>query len=97
EILDQLGTTFTEDERPLADEGRTLSACVDKLAPKQRELLRQRYEFGTSLKELSQLLSRSVGAINMQLVRIRQILLDCTERTTPRATCARTSSLKASS
>ncbi|MBN1670504.1 MAG: RNA polymerase subunit sigma, partial [Kiritimatiellae bacterium] len=64
----------------LAAERRALVQCVQRLPDDQRELLHMRYHRGRSLEELARHLRKTLAAVNMTLVRIRQVLLKCTER-----------------
>jgi RNA polymerase sigma-70 factor (ECF subfamily) len=76
----------------LADEGaaesalrererRALDACVERLHPKQRELIRRCYGGGATIKEAAQSLGRSATSLYKALDRIRLALLECIERT----------------
>jgi RNA polymerase sigma-70 factor (ECF subfamily) len=79
-LLDRVAATLAEEAGPVAARRRALSACLEKLPPDQRELVKQRYESGRSLDDLARAMNRTVAAVNMILVRIRRALLDCTRR-----------------
>lgn len=76
EVLEDVARVLEEERLP--EEGSALSGCLEKLQPDQRELLRLRYEEGVSLRALAERLGQSLAAVNMKLVRIRRLLLDCT-------------------
>jgi len=80
ELIEEIGLGIEEEADRHAAESRALAACVDKLPPHSRELLRERYAEGTPLTDLARRLDQSLAALNMKLVRIRKALLDCTRR-----------------
>lgn len=56
-----------------------LTACLQKLKPADRELIRHRYFENTPLAEYSSQINRSVGSLKVTLHRIRNRLLQCVE------------------
>ena len=66
---------WDEDERRLA-----LRHCVARLDVRQRQLLRQRYEEGTSMKQLAEQQGKSQAAVKMALRRVRESLMACIQR-----------------
>jgi RNA polymerase sigma-70 factor (ECF subfamily) len=50
-----------------AEEGRRLQSMVESLPPRQRELVRMRFEGGLSYKEMSEVLEISVSNVGVQL------------------------------
>ena len=80
DVIAAIALTIEEEEEGLARERAALRECLEKLAVKHREVIRERYEKGLSLKKLAELLDRSVEATNMLLCRIWQKLLECTNR-----------------
>lgn len=54
-----------------------LQVCLDKLRPKDRELLMQRYGKEVTLKEYANHVDRSVNGLKVTLHRLRSRLLDC--------------------
>lgn len=71
-------TPFVSDEwerRKLA-----LEACLAKLRPEDRDLIRQRYQPGTHGKDLAEDLSRPANSVYQSLGRIRRTLLECIQR-----------------
>ncbi len=54
-----------------------LRGCIASLNESSRELVRLRYERGSSLEEIATQLGRSVGAVKKHFFQIRQKLHDC--------------------
>lgn len=54
-----------------------LEHCVKKLSPHDRRMIHQRYEDGSSMKDLAERLDRTPNAIYKSLQRIRRALFDC--------------------
>jgi RNA polymerase sigma-70 factor (ECF subfamily) len=67
--------SWDEEERRLA-----LRHCVSKLDVRQRQLLRQRYESGASMKQLAEQQGKSEAAVKMTLKRVRESLMACIQR-----------------
>lgn len=57
-----------------------LLACLDKLPPKARDLIRMRYHAEHGPQEIASMLNRSVAGVNAGLVKARDLLRDCTRR-----------------
>ncbi len=74
-----------DDEIAAADAERVtrLNDCLGKLKPRDRELLRQRYHDGFSLKELAQRWKRQASHLSMILHRLRKVLLVCMDEVGP--------------
>ena len=71
--------------RPLLDARReALAACVEKLAPHDRDLLARRFAAGATTKTTSEQVGRSVEAVYKAMAKIRQSLFDCVQRTLAR-------------
>jgi len=66
------------------EQATALMECLSKLQPRQRELIRQRYEDGLSVHALAQSEHRSPRGMAVTLFRLRHWLLDCVERVTTR-------------
>jgi RNA polymerase sigma-70 factor (ECF subfamily) len=63
------------------DERReALAHCIEKLAPKQRDLLARRLAHGATTQSTAVDVGRSVDAVYKALSKIRQILFDCVNR-----------------
>jgi RNA polymerase sigma-70 factor (ECF subfamily) len=81
ETLERIAVARSEIEATAEARRAALDACVEKLAPKQLELLHARYEGPRSLEEIARELKVSAAALTMRLQRIRHALLKCVERT----------------
>lgn len=79
EIADLISHDLEEIDDDLEDRRVALKACIEKLSPQDRELLRLRYWGRETIEDLSQQLGRTAQALYKALQRIRQRLLDCIE------------------
>ena len=84
-VLDEKAATLLADEaaedEPRLHRHRTaLEACMEKIAPAQRELLMQAYHPESEIQEVAQNSGRTVGGFYQWLHRMRQMLLDCIRR-----------------
>lgn len=59
-----------------------LGSCLEHVEPGQRKMLELRYAVGTDLSEIARQTGKSVGAVQVALSRLRQILLRCIETKT---------------
>ena len=57
-----------------------LAKCMKKLDQRQRALLHDHYTVSQSLREIAEASGRSLSAVKMTLLRIRQQLSACIER-----------------
>jgi RNA polymerase sigma-70 factor, ECF subfamily len=64
----------------LEDRRRALLACLSKLAPADRELIRHRYAPGETGKSVARRLRRPANSVYQSLSRIRRALLECINR-----------------
>lgn len=62
------------------DRREALGVCMSKLKPEQRDLLHQHYIAGRSIAELSASANRSLSAVKMTLLRLREQLSTCIQR-----------------
>jgi RNA polymerase sigma-70 factor, ECF subfamily len=65
------------------DQGDTtefLDDCMAELPPAQRELVRQRYAPGASVREMARERNQSVAVLSVTLSRTRNVLLECIQR-----------------
>ena len=60
---------------------KNLQQCVEKLADEDRLLLRQRYDLTTSIRDVARKSGIEPEHLYKRLGRIRQMLLDCVQRT----------------
>jgi RNA polymerase sigma-70 factor (ECF subfamily) len=80
EFLETLGQAQVEAGERLAERRPLLERCLEGLPSHLREVVDLRYHGGLSLEELANRLHRSVGSLQVALVRIRRLLRDCVER-----------------
>jgi RNA polymerase sigma-70 factor (ECF subfamily) len=82
-MLERLSETAVEQAGALQlDERReALTVCIEKLRPRDRELLAHRFADGGSIQSAAALDGRSIDAVYKALAKIRQILFDCVTRT----------------
>jgi RNA polymerase sigma-70 factor (ECF subfamily) len=67
------------------DERReVLADCVEKLVPRDRDLLTKRFAAGATTRSTSEQLGRSVEAVYKALAKLRQALFDCVQKTLDR-------------
>jgi RNA polymerase sigma-70 factor (ECF subfamily) len=75
------GAAATHSESPERDDRRdALADCLERLNPRDRELLTRRFADGATTQSTSEQLGRSVEAIYKALAKLRQALFDCVER-----------------
>jgi RNA polymerase sigma-70 factor (ECF subfamily) len=58
-----------------------LLQCIENLRARDKELIRRRYQEGSSVQDLADWIGRSIDAVYKSLNRIRASLLACIERT----------------
>src|SRR5690606_20150340 len=66
-------------DRDLEARLNALAACVQKLSPKDREMIDRCYEPGTRIQEVANEMGRPAGTLYKALSRIRHALFDCIE------------------
>jgi RNA polymerase sigma-70 factor (ECF subfamily) len=81
-MLKRVSETMVEQASSLElDERReALARCIEKLAPKQRDLLVRRLARGATTQSTAVEVGRSVDAVYKALSKIRQTLFDCVNR-----------------
>jgi RNA polymerase sigma-70 factor (ECF subfamily) len=82
-LLDRVAETAVEQAEALQlDERReALACCIEKLAPRDRDLLTLRFMRGSSTQAVATQVGRSVDAVYKALAKIRHALADCVTRT----------------
>lgn len=60
---------------------QTLESCMAKLTDGQRDIIEARYQTGHSLEIHARLTGRNPGALRIALLRIRETLRECVEKT----------------
>jgi RNA polymerase sigma-70 factor (ECF subfamily) len=68
----------------LDDRREALAGCVEKLGPRDRELLARRFADGATTQSASDQTGRSVEAVYKAVAKLRQTLFDCVQRTLAR-------------
>ena len=81
-MLERVAETLVEQASSLQlDERRAaLVGCIEKLVPKDRELLAQRMSPGATTQSTALQVGRSVDAVYKALAKIRQALFDCVSK-----------------
>ena len=79
--LEQIAGAFEKLDETVLDARRTaLRRCLSKMEAPQRKLLHARYEDNRSIEDLAAESSRSRGAVETMLYRLRRALAACVER-----------------
>lgn len=81
DVAEQLADDFEAQPDAMDLDGRSaaLDECIEKLRPKDRELLVERYWHRTRLQDFAVVSGRSVNALKVTLFRIRAALKRCIE------------------
>lgn len=79
QVLEQITADEQAEPEFLADTKMILQACLDKLAPRDRELIEWRYEPGVRVGGIAAKLGRPVNSVSKSLGRIRQALWQCVD------------------
>jgi len=58
-----------------------LAGCIEKLPPRDRDLLTHRFAAGATTQSTSEQLGRSVDAVYKALAKLRGVLLQCVQKT----------------
>jgi RNA polymerase sigma-70 factor (ECF subfamily) len=77
EVLEKVAHTTTAMRGELDERHEALARCLQKLAPRDRELLLTRYEPGCGVAEAAEQTGRSMDAAYKALNRLRKLLHDC--------------------
>ena len=82
ETLERIAETAVAqaDVLRLDDRREALAGCVEKLGPRDRELLSHRYADGATTRSASEQTGRSVEAVYKAVAKLRQALFDCVQR-----------------
>jgi RNA polymerase sigma-70 factor, ECF subfamily len=81
DLIEAVARETTGMQSELLGRLRALQRCVEKLAPKYRDILRTRYEEGGSVERVAKVFNRSMDSAYKALSRIRQALHECIDRT----------------
>ncbi|QDU89627.1 RNA polymerase sigma factor CnrH [Pirellulimonas nuda] len=80
ELVDQLASAYQALTPTISARREALDACVESLAPRQREVLRCYYADQTPHAEIGERLGMSKAAVSVMLHRLRIALRDCVRR-----------------
>lgn len=80
---DELLESLAEADAPAKPSARlaALDSCVGKLSENQRKLIQARYTPGRSVEQFAVDTGKGASGLRMALLRIREILKDCIEKT----------------
>lgn len=77
DVVDAVARTAAELTQEVSDRDEALAHCLQKLPPRDREMLLTRYEPGCSVGHAAERCGRTLEAAYKALARIRKLLLDC--------------------
>lgn len=77
EIVDAIAQTAAEMREETSARHEALARCLQKLHPRDRELVLNRYQPGSSVEDAAQRTGRTLEAAYKALGRLRKLLLDC--------------------
>ena len=77
DVLESVAHTATTMHEEVNERHEALARCLQKLHPRDRDLLLTRYEPGAGVEEAAQRSGRSLEAAYKALGRLRKLLLDC--------------------
>jgi RNA polymerase sigma-70 factor, ECF subfamily len=81
DFMESLAAEMDETSDTLDQRRNALNGCMEKLHPKDRDLILRRYQPDASTRGVAETLRRSVQGTRRSLQRIRAALLGCIERT----------------
>jgi len=79
ELLDRIASLQLEHRDHLQSRQSALQDCINRLNPRDKELVRLRYASEASVEKMAELAGRTVSAIYKALTRIRKGLSQCIE------------------
>lgn len=80
EFLETVSRDALERSDELEDRRNALTECLEKLRPRDRELIEQRYAPGEKGKHLAEQIGRPANSVYQSLGRIRRSLMECIQR-----------------
>ena len=80
DVIQAMADEIEEAAITFDDRREALARCMKKLDQRQRALLHDHYTVSRSLREIAEATGRSLSAVKMTLLRIRQQLSTCIER-----------------
>lgn len=80
EFVEAIAEEAAEASEHWEERRKALSICIEKLRPRDRELIRRRYAVGENGKSVAEDLGRPINAVYQSLGRIRRVLMECVNR-----------------
>lgn len=80
EFLQTVSRDALERSDELEERRKALVECIEKLRPRDRELIQQRYAPGERGKHLAEQIGRPANSVYQSLGRIRRSLMECIQR-----------------
>jgi RNA polymerase sigma-70 factor (ECF subfamily) len=80
ELVEKISPALEADPGELEGRHQALNHCLQKLRPKDRELLQHRYSSGAPLNDYAKAINRSAGTLKATLFNLRAALRKCIER-----------------
>ncbi len=77
DVLESVAHTAASMHEEVSERHEALARCLQKLHPRDRDLLLTRYEPGAGVEEAAQRSGRSLEAAYKALGRLRKLLFDC--------------------
>jgi len=79
DLVERISPALEVDPEELEQRHQALSHCLQKLRPKDRELLQHRYASGCPLNDYAKAINRSAGTLKATLFNLRGSLRKCIE------------------
>jgi RNA polymerase sigma-70 factor (ECF subfamily) len=80
EFLETVSRDAMERSDELEERRAAMVECLNKLRPRDRELIEQRYAPGEKGKHLAEQIGRPANSVYQSLGRIRRVLMECIQR-----------------
>ena len=80
DFLETVSKEALERSDELEERRAALTECIEKLRPKDKELIQQRYAPGEKGKHLAEQMGRPANSVYQSLGRIRRTLMECIQR-----------------
>ncbi len=81
EFVEAVAVQRGELDRALVDRREALAHCIQRLNPRDRDLVERRYLIGLQVKEIAGAFNRPISSISRSLSRVRRALSECVNRT----------------
>jgi RNA polymerase sigma-70 factor (ECF subfamily) len=82
EIVNGVADVFERTSDDFDRRQAALTDCLDKLQPKQRQLITDRYEDGMPVNQIAKSMAQSANAIAVAIYRVRVNLMKCIQTST---------------